>query len=200
MVERLPCKQGVAGSSPASGFMIRLLAILVLCLGGCFDRKEDPRSEHLYHVASAWVVTPGGITRDAGPFGSVASGYTTDGDIDAALDSAMEDFYRRFPAFTWVNPLVHLTDSYSFFVPGSGFASGYHMGDNQVAVALWTRVETTGDPGNYWIVRPPGEYYGVYYPVWRSTQFPLVPAYQHECLHVAIGDPGHTSPLWALLK
>lgn len=184
---------------------MRHLIVLFIptCLlgSGCSD-KEDPRSDYGPHYATAWVVTPGGITRDAGPFGSVAAGYTTSEEIDAALDAARADFAARFPEYAWVNPLVHLSDVYSFYVsgPGGGFASGWNMGDGQIALAIWSRVETAEDPGDCWLKRPPGESFGVYYSNWRSTQRSLVPAYQHECLHIAIGDPTHSSALWRRLE
>ena len=181
--------------------MLRMMVVLFIptCLLGCLDdERDDPRYLYLPHYATAWRVTPGGITRDAGPFGSVAGGFTTEEEIDAALDDAHADFSARFPEFAWIRPWVHLTDDYTFFVsaPGGGFASGWHIGDGQIVLALWSRGTSTTEPMDCWLKRAPGDSFGIYYDHWRYTARRLVPAYQHECLHVAIGDPTHSSPLW----
>jgi len=182
-----------------------LLLIIPTCLlGGCLtDEKDDSRAAYAPHYATAWTVTPGGIMRDAGPFGSVGAGYTSDLEIDAALDWARADFATRFPEYSWVNPVIHLTDDYFFWVAGAGggFAAGWHIGDGQVALTIWTRLESVDEPadGSVWIKRPPGEFIGSYNANWRSTALRLVPAYQHEALHAAIGDPRHTSSLWSRL-
>ena len=179
-----------------------VLFIPTCLLGGCNDREDDPREAYGPHMATAWRVTPGGARRDAGPFGSVKAGFTTDEDIDAAIDAARADFALKFPQYAWVNPMVHLTDDYVFFVDlAQAWASGMNIGHNNIAVALWSKVQTTEEPpdGSCWIKRPPGDRFVIYNWGWRSTVFPLAPAYQHECLHVAIGDPTHSSPYWSKL-
>ena len=181
--------------------LLILIPSALLGLTGCLheDERDDPRNAFAPHYATAWRTTPAGLMRDAGPFGSVAAGYTTDDEIDAAVDAAHADFVARFPEFSWVRPWVHLTDDYVFFanVPGGGFASGWHLGDGEVVLALWSRGTSATDPGDVWIKRAPGDSFGAYMDHWRYTARRLVPAYQHECLHVAIGDPTHASPLWA---
>lgn len=151
------------------------------------------------HAASAWTVTPGGATRDAGPFGSVAAGYTTDAEIDAAVDAGMTRFRIAFPEYGWVKPYVHLTDDYVLYAKGQGWASGVTYGGGEVFVCLWTRVESEQEPaGDHWIKREPPASDGRM--VWRCTGKALAPALAHECLHLAIGDPGHQSALWGRLK
>lgn len=182
--------------------MRRFLILLLIpsCLLGCLERHDDPRDSYSPHFATSWRLTPVGILRDAGPFGSVSGGYITEEEIDNALDLAHFDFVSKFPEFAWVNPYVHLTDDYVFFLSVYGaWVSGYHMGDNQIAISLWTRGKSVEEPTNCWIKRAPGDSFGTYYDYWRYTAFPLIPAYQHECLHVAIGDPGHTSSYWSRL-
>ena len=177
------------------------LTILCLTMMGCLheDDRDDPRYALSPHYATAWRATPTGIMRDAGPFGSVAGGFASDEEIDASIDEAHADFLERFPEFAWVRPWVHLTDDYTFFVggPGGGFASGWHIGNGEVALALWSRGTSATEPMDCWLKRAPGDSFGVYVDHWRYTSRRLVPAYQHECLHVAIGDPTHSSPLWS---
>ena len=174
-----------------------LLLLIPTCMLGCLDREDDPREAYGPHMATAWRVTPGGATRDAGPFGSVEAGYITEEGIDAAIDAARADFALKFPEYAWVNPMVHLTDDYVFFVDiAQAWASGMNLGDNRIALALWTRGKSDTEPSDCFIKRPPGDSFGTYYSYWRYTTLNLVPAYQHECLHVAIGDPTHSSPLW----
>lgn len=179
-----------------------LLLIPSALLAGCLDDKhEDPRNAYAPHYATSWRVTPGGIMRDAGPFGSVGASYVSEEEIDAALDAARADFVSRFPEFAWINPYVHLTDDYCFFVnlPGGGFASGWRFAENEIALALWSRGRSADEPSDCWIKRAPGDSFGVYMDHWRYTTRRLVPAYQHEALHVAIDDPSHSSPLWGRL-
>jgi hypothetical protein len=173
-----------------------LLLIPTCLLGGCLDREDDPREAYAPHMATSWTVTAGGVTRDAGPFQSVEKGYLASEDIDLALDLARQDFCTKFPEYAWVNPLVHLTDDYVFWVTSAGWAAGQHLGNNQISLAIWSRISTEKHPGDHFIVRPPGDSFGTYYTVYRHTGLKLIPAYQHECLHVAIGDPTHSSPLW----
>ena len=185
--------------------MMRALVLLLIpsCLLGCLheDERDDPRYALSRHYATAWRATPCGIMRDAGPFGSVAGGFTTEEEIDVAIDEAHLDFSARFPEFAWIRPWLHLTDDYCFFVggPGGGFASGWHIGDGQIALALWSRGRSETEPMDFWLKRAPGDSFGVYQDHWRYTTRRLVPAYQHECLHAAIGDPTHSSPLWGRL-
>ena len=178
--------------------MRQLLYPVVLSLfAGCHDdKRDDDRYQFIYHVATSWRLTPGGISRDAWPFGSVSAGYLTEEEIDFALDTARADFNRRWPEFYGANPPIHLTDDYVFFVPQGGFAAGMHSQGN-VFLALWSRARSYDDPGNCWIKRAPGDSFGTVYDYWRYTALPLVPAYQHEVLHYCIGDPYHSSPLWS---
>lgn len=179
------------------------LPLVLALLGGCLDSDRGYDYSAFYpHYATSWRLTPGGITRDAGPFGSVDGGFTTEEEIDAALDAAHADYSARFPEFAWIRPLVHLTDDYCFYVslPGGGFASGWHIGDGQIVLALWSRGRSASEPMGCWIKRAPGDSFGVYMDHWRYTSRALVPAYQHEALHVAIGDAGHVSPFWGRLN
>lgn len=182
--------------------MLRLSLSLIpaALLGGCLG-SDDPswRMNFTAHFATSWTTTERGITRDAGPFGSVEAGYTSDAEIDAALDANRADFIARFPEYSWINPLVHLTDDYSFWVSSrQSWASGM-AGDGEIFLALWTRVVTEAEPtGDFWIKRHPDTSDGAY--VWRHTGVASSPAYQHECLHLAIGDPLHTSSLWDRLR
>lgn len=175
-----------------------LLLLIPTALLGCVEPKDDPRLAYAPHSAGAWTLTPGGITRDAGPFASVERGYLTDDEIDAALDAARADFVARFPEFAHVSPLVHLTDDYVFFAQNEGWAAGMHL-DGNIYLALYTRSKSVEHPGDFYIVRPPGDSFGTWYDYHRYTAKPLVPAYQHEALHAAIGDPLHSSPAWSRL-
>lgn len=177
--------------------------VLILLTGAGCSRKPDPHLPWYPHYATAWRTTPGGFTRDAGPFDSVAAGYTNDDEIDAAIDAGYTHFYTKFPQFTWVNVLVSINDDYTMWAPlarqwVAGFS--YGPGSTMLWVALWRRVETIDEPGDCWIKRAPGEYWDVYYPNWRHTGRPLAPALAHELLHIAIGDPQHTRAEWATLN
>lgn len=180
-------------SLPPKGMKL-LLAVLIL--SGCGDDDPSWKMALSPHIATSWRVTPGGITRDAGPFKSVERGYTTEEEIDADLDAARLDFQARFPEFAWVNPLVHLTDDYVFWTP-RGWAAGWRVAEYQIALPIWSRTPCATDPGDVFLKRPPDGDNNY----WRYTGRPLVPAYQHECLHVAIGYPDvdHRSPLWLRL-
>jgi hypothetical protein len=184
--------------------MIRLLNIIILLLlVGCFNRKPDPHIPWYPHHVSFWVLTPGGFIRDGGPFSSLAAGYTNDTEINQAIDDQFNYFYSKFPQYTWVRPNVAINDDYVFWPPDARtWVSGlsYGIGTQTVWVALWLRVETIDEPGDCWIKRAPGTYWGVYYQNWRHTDRPLAPALAHELLHCAIGDPNHTSPDWGVLQ
>lgn len=182
-----------------------MLLLIPACLLGCgwdwsemdFKEDDDPRLQYKYHTATYWTVTPSGVVRDAGPFGSVAAGYVLDVEINLALDYGRVEFSKKYPEYAGANPQVHLTDDYVFFVPAAdSFASGMAF-SGAIYLALWTRGESVGEPGDCWIKRAPGEYFGVYYSGWRFTTLKLVPAYVHETLHYCIGDPYHQSPLWS---
>jgi len=180
--------------------MARYFAALVLMLLGCAD-SPDPHEPWYPHVPIAWTVTPDGHSRDAGPFASVSAGWTTDQEIDTAIDCAFSDFATRFPEFAGISVPVAINDDYTIWVPQvqAWVSSGYVAGSGRLTVALWTRAISIDDPGAAFIVRPPGVYWGVGYAEWRHTAKPLCPAIQHELLHLCIGDPAHTSPLWARL-
>lgn len=171
--------------------------ILIGCTTNDGDRPEEAYGPHL---ATTYRVTPGLHSVDADEKGSVVAGYTSDTEIDAAVDSAFDAFYAAFPEFYYVNPRVSLTDDYVFWY-GSEFMSGLSFGEgsNIVLLALWTRGASSAEPGPCWIKRPPGEYFDVKYTTWRYTKLRLVPALMHELLHCAIGDPSHTDPRWKLI-
>lgn len=179
---------------------MKRITLLLLALSGCHRHEDHSHDEWLPHVPTAWVTTSNGHVRDAGPFASVQAGWTTDAEIDAAVDDA----YVRFAsAFGQAAPEVPcaINDDYCLWVPDlEMWASGVEYEGYRhphITVCLWLRWETQFDPGPAWIVRPPGEYWGVNYDLWRHTTAPLVPALMHELLHAWIGDPDHTSPLWA---
>ncbi len=175
-------------------------ALALILLAGCSSDADHSRDAWLQHQPSAWSLTSAGHVRDAGPFGSVAAGWTDDAQIDAAIDAGYQRFLDRL-GFAAPETPVTLNDDYVMWVPGSGWAAGVSInGSGNVGVTLWTRIESPADPGPAWIVRPPGNSWGVEYTVWRHTGAPLAPAVAHELLHVVIGDPDHQSPLWAKLN
>jgi hypothetical protein len=145
------------------------------------------------------VITPKGHVRDGGPFESVQKDYLTDDVLNQAIDDAYDAFYLAFPELPKVNNPVTLNDDYVMWIPqAQTWAAGVeYSGNSNIGVTIWHRIETQVDPGDAFIVRPPGVYWGYNYSVWRHTGFPLVPAIPHELLHVCIGDPNHTSPLWS---
>lgn len=178
-----------------------ILLVLLLISPSC-ARKPDPHVPWYPHHVTAWTLTPNGFNRDAGPFSSVDAGYTTSDEVDLAVDNAFNYFYEIFPEFAGLRTNVAINDDYVMWVPlAQSWASGvtYGQGADTVWVTLWLRVETADDPGDCWIKRAPGVYWGVYYANWRHTARPLVPALPHEMLHVAIGDPGHTDYRWSLV-
>lgn len=185
-------------------FLLVLFAPLSAIMGGC-GSKDHQKDPWLQHVPTAWTTTPAGHARDAGPFGSVDAGFTTEAEIDAAIDEGFAKFYRVF-GYAPPNLAVTINDDYVMWIPvdkkgnGSWVAGAYATGDWKIGVTLWTRTESATDPGPCWIARPPGEYWDVYYSTWRYTAAPLAPALTHELLHVCIGDPNHTNPDWAKLE
>lgn len=177
--------------------MIRLNVVVLAILLGCGDRDHS-KDPWLQHVPERWTLTPAGHRRDAGPFGSVEQNWATEAEIDAAVDVAFANFGAVFPAWS-VDLPVTVNDDYVMWV-GQWAAGVYVAGSGRVGVTLWTRTETLADPGPAWIVRAPGNSWGVEYANWRHTTRPLVPALEHELLHVVIGDPGHARPEWAALS
>lgn len=191
--------------------MFRRLALILivptLLLGnGCHHGKSHEKDAWLQHQPTAWTTTPAGHTRDAGPFPSVAAGYVSDAEIDKAVDAEFDRFATLFPEFGVPQMPVTINDDYAMWIPmGAGnqgaWAAGVETtGQGNIGVCLWSRVETAEDPGPAFISRPPGVYWGVNYTTWRHTDWPIVPAIAHELLHVCIGDPDHTSALWARLN
>lgn len=161
--------------------MRRLLLILIvpsILLGGCvYDRKrDDSKNAWLQHKPTAWKLTPDGHMRDAGPFDSMAGDWITEQDVDAAVDSAFQRFALNDDYAMWINP------------PGAWASGAETTGRDAIGVCLWTRAETAADPGSWFIVRPPGNYWGVEYANYRHTAFPLCPALEHELLHTVIDD------------
>ncbi len=181
--------------------MKNFLTLAIMVMSGCIDHEDDPRDIYAPHYATSWHVTNGGIVRDAGPFHSVSKGYLTEDELDVALDAARAEWLYLFPELPAVNPYVHLTDDYVFWVSSAqGWASGMHIGNNQIMIAIWSRGTSYDKPSECYLFRAPGDSFGTQYPYYRYTTRPLVPAYQHECLHVAIGDASHSSVLWERLK
>lgn len=178
--------------------MFKLLRFILVCLliPAC-NNQPDKKAPWHQHRPTFWVTTPNGHVRDGGPFASVAAGWLTEADIDAAVDDEFSKFAIAFPQLTAPNLSVTLNDDYTMWV--GAWASGVeYSGRPDIGVCLWQRVVSITDPGPAWIVRPPGVYWGIDYAEWRHTGKPLCPAIAHELLHACIGDPDHTSPLWAL--
>lgn len=179
-----------------------VLLLSVLTLLSCDHR--DPHEPWYPHIPTApWRVTPAGHWRDAGPFGSVQDGWTDEVELDVAVDDGFQRFSDRL-GFQALEIPVALNDDYTLWVVmrhGGIWASGvYTTGEGMLHSCIWSRVEAAADPGPCWISRPPGNYWGVYYPTWRYAARPLAPALSHELLHVSIGDPDHLSPLWSKLE
>ncbi len=193
--------------------MKKLLAALVLASSissiGCAVKRDTTRLEWYPHSPSSYVTTPAGHKRDAGPFKSVQAGLVTEAQIDAAVDAGFENFGKIFPNYAGKigNPPVAINDDYVLFVPGQGeqaWASGVEglpSKDGHITVCLWSRKETpAAPPVAVFIVRPPGNYWGVFYSSYRWTSPPLVPALEHELLHIAITDDDHVGPDWDKLN
>ena len=170
---------------------MRQLTAALLLLVGCtdfYDDGDDPRDAFAPHVCSSYRLTPAGHSVCNDPKGSVAAGYVTEAEIDTAVDTIMENFYLEFPSVRGLTRPIGIHDDYVYWVKQAGsFAAGDTDGVTYVRAALWTRMESAGDPGDCWIKRSPDEYFGTYYTVWRSTQHPLLPALRHEMGHVAFG-------------
>lgn len=185
--------------------MMRALIVLIVptVLLGCGNNPDHKKDPWLQHVPTAWKLTPEGHTRDAGPFASIDGDWLTDSDIDNAVDDAYKRFHVRFPGLLVGEYPITLNDDYAMWIPldrrGNGaWAAGVcTTASGNIGVCLWSRAETVDEPGSAYIVRPPGVYWGVGYATWRHTGWPLCPAIVHELLHSVIGDPDHTSPLWA---
>lgn len=183
--------------------MKHILPLLLLALVSCAVPRDTSRVAYYPHQPTAWRTTSGGHQRDAGPFDSVSKGFVTEDEIDAAVDEGYRKFYETFPDLKPGEHAVGLNDDYAMWVngPGGGWASGVETtGLKMISVCLWSRVESAADPGAAFVVRPPGNYWGVNYSTWRSTARPLAPALMHELLHAAIGDPGHKDPRWSLVR
>lgn len=193
--------------------MVRKLAIILivpsmLLWSGCGQPKKDhDKDPWLQHQPTAWTTTPAGHVRDAGPFPSVEGGWVSDAEIDKAIDDEFARFAAAFPELAAPNVPVTLNDDYAMWVSfsrtgnsGAWAAGTETTGVGNVGVVLWSRLESAGDPGPAFIVRPPGDYWGVRYSNWRRTDWPIVPALAHELLHACIGDTAHQSILWARLN
>ncbi len=180
-----------------------LPAVLALLSAACAVPRDTSRVPWYPHKPTAWRATPGGHTRDAGPFQSVQMGFLTEEEIDAGVDAGFANFQKVFPDLPCANKPVALNDDYAMFVPQvNAWASGVDLtGAATITVCLWTRANGPADPGKgIFIVRPPGTYWDVPYPDWRWTVRPIAPAIMHELLHEAIGDPNHTDPRWKLVQ
>lgn len=186
---------------------VRVCFVLTLAIAllwvGCAVKRDTSRLAWYPHQPSRLSMTPAGHMRDAGPFLSVDGGFTSDAEIDGAVDAAFSRFGRLFPQFPLGAHPVALNDDYVMWVPAAGtWASGEEVtGRAQINVCLWTRAEGALQPApGSFIERAPGNYWGVEYANWRWTSRPLAPALEHELLHAAISDPGHTRPEWDTLN
>lgn len=171
-----------------------LLIVPTLLLDSCRDDSKVSgwdTDNFKPHKASTWRTTPAGHVRDAGPFSSVAGGFITEDDIDAAIDAGFASFWSTFPEFGRPEARVHLTEDYVFWYGGQ-WAGGADEGD-EILLPLFTRGKSDVDPGAEFIKRAPD----ANYTWWRFTAEPLVPALRHELLHRVIGDPFHAGPQWA---
>lgn len=175
--------------------IVFLLSFLISC-----SRPPDPHIPWYPHKPVFWHLTPDGHMRDAGPFASVEAGYATDEEIDTAIDVGFKYLTER-TGLVPPNMPVGLNDDYVMWSTAArAWCAGLETtGDSIIHVTLWSRIETAEDPGPCWISRPPGNYWGLYYPNWRHTGKPLTPAVAHELLHACIGDPDHTSWEWIAL-
>lgn len=181
-----------------------ILAFVVISSIGCAIERDTTRLEWFPHRASSFVTTPAGHKRDAGPFKSVEAGFVTNEEIDAAVDAGFENFGKIFPHLVSKigNPPVVINDDYVMFIPWLGdeaWAAGLEgpTKDGHINLCLWARKEgPTAPEGKIYIVRPPGVYWKVPYSGYRWTGSPLVPALEHELLHVAISDDDHVGPEW----
>ena len=192
--------------------MKTLTALLILASVGCAVPRDTSKLEwypHGYPNGSlVYKTTPKGHKRDAGPFASVAGGFATDDQIDAAVDAAFDNFAKIFPQFAAKvgNPPLGINDDYAMFIPLDGGvwvsgAEGTPTKDGRIMVCLWSRGIGTAEPSfKIYIARPPGVYWGFPYSEWRWTDNPLCPAIEHELLHIAIDDPAHNRPEWNLLN
>lgn len=169
---------------------------------GCGKDTDHGKDPWLQHKPSGYSTTPNGHLRDAGPFNSVLLGLITNEEIDNAIDDSFIRFGNLFPEYQTPNPLITINDDYVMWIPqANSWASGVQYG-NTIGVCLYSRIEVSTlpiDTSNIYIIRYPGESWGVYYPNYRYTGYPLVPAFTHELLHCVIGDGGHASPLWGRL-
>jgi hypothetical protein len=186
--------------------MLKILtAVLLLGLAACAVPRDTTRVQWYPHVPAFWRTTPDGHKRDDGPFNSVLKGFTTDEAIDAGVDQGYARFRKLFPEFAAQvrDYPVALNDDYAEFIPTvQVWASGEETtGDKIIHLCLWSRGSAPTDPGSAFIVRPPGNYWGVDYTDWRFTAPPLCPALAHELLHTMIDDPGHKrTDMWARLN
>lgn len=194
------------------GFLILIVQTLLLGLGCDDPFSNNPDHSHdpwLQHKVTAWRVTPGGHTRDAGPFQSVIDGWVTEEEIDAATDAAYIRFADCFPEFGAVADFpFSINDDYVMWA--SAYTSGAYgqwaggvefSGFHHIGVCLWSRITTPDDPGPAFIVRTPGrDQWGGQHPDYRHTGKPLLPALTHEILHAYIGDPDHRRPEWARVR
>jgi len=173
-----------------------LLIVPSLLLHGCADDTKAngwDTDNFKPHCATAWRVTPAGHVRDAGSFASVAGGFATDAEIDAAVDAGFASFWSTFPEFGRPEARVHITDDYVFWYGGQ-WAAGAQEGE-EILLPLYSRGSSSGDPGAQFVKRAPNGQY----PFWRFTTDPLLPALRHELLHRVIGDPFHARVEWSRL-
>jgi hypothetical protein len=179
-----------------------LLPLFLMIAVGCAVKRDQTRNEWLEHRPTAWRTTPGGHLRDAGPFQSVAQGFTTEEEIDAAVDYGYSHFRELFPGLSPKEHKITLNDDYVMWIPQStAWVSGVEFtGGDTIGVCIWTRANAAADPGKYFIKRPPGTYWEENYSTWRYTDKPLCPAIIHELLHSVIGDGGHKDPRWKLIQ
>ena len=178
-----------------------ILLIPHILLGCISEDKSRPEEAYGPHIATTYRLTPVGHLVDSDEKKSVSEGWTTNDDIDVAVDLGFDKFYAAFPEFSYIDPKVSLTDDYCFWWESTFTADqSFGVGSQVIFVALWMRRESGIDPGPHWIVRAPGTYFGIFYKNWRYTDKPLVPALAHSLLHCAIGDPNHLDSRWARLR
>ncbi len=176
--------------------LFRVLAgvVLALLLGCDSDYFVDGWDTRLFAPVQAqtYKQTLGGHWRASDALNSLLDGFLSDLEIDQAVDYGFNRFRSLYPELACPNPKVNLNDDYVMYVQGAGWAGGYSVDSTQIYVCLWSRGESSIDPGAEFIKRPPNSQYAN----WRFTSLPLCPAIAHELLHCVIGDPNHTSPLW----
>ena len=173
-------------------FLLSIITIFFLsCNNGEIIDGWDVR-QFYPHVASSFVLTPGGHLRDAGPFLSEQAHFVSYYSINSVVDDAFIRFQIDFPELIQPHAAVNITEDYVMYVTGVGWAGGVDYDSNNIYVCLFSRGTSFVDPGYQFIKRPPDKNYAW----WRFTTTPLMPAIEHELLHSVIGDPNHSSTYW----